>query len=720
MRRIPCLALGGLLLVLGSTPSAAQAKRAFEITDVYRTAGVSAPTVSPDGSLVAFSVNRYDLGGAGESWSEIWLMAPDGSRLRQVTFGRHHDGDPTFSPDGKTLLFTSDRSGETQLHLLPVDGGESRQLTHWPVGLETPVWSPDGRYIAVASRVFPECGADPACNEKLAKDTDDGDLAVHVADELLFRHWTEWRGGRFAHILLIDAKTGNVVKDLTPGPWDSPTFMAGGGRGYDFSPDGRQLTYMSNRDKDQALSTNADLWVVDVDAKIDESTAVNLTDANDGWDGSPLYSPDGRWIAFRSQATPRYESDFFRLALYDRQAKKITYRIEQSAFDNWIDDMAWTPDSKSIVFQGEVQGRTPLFRIDVAGGGVQKVLTHATIDGFEVMPDGKTLVYTRRGVSEPHEIFRAALAGGGQPQRLTRMNAELEATVDLRPVEEMWVDVGGYKVHTFIVKPHGFDPSKKYPLILNVHGGPQSQFGDSYRGDWQVYPGKGYVVAFPNATGSSGYGQEFTDAIACDWGGRVYQDLMKVTDALEKLPYVDSSRMGAMGWSYGGYMMMWFEGHTDRFKALAAMMGIFDLPSFYGATEELWFPEKDLCGTPWESEAYTKWSPSGSVANFKTPALVITGQLDYRVPYTQSLMFFTALQKKGVPSRLIVYPNAGHWPGWREMIFYYNAHLDWFHRWLGGEPAPWDVKELARNRVVLVKDDEAGEEAPKREEGPGQ
>ncbi|HKV10542.1 MAG TPA: S9 family peptidase, partial [Thermoanaerobaculia bacterium] len=692
----------GLCLITTGPVAGAEAKRAFEITDVYRTAGVSAPTVSPDGSLVAFSVNRYDLSGEGESWSEIWLMAPDGSRLRQVTFGRHHDGDPAFSPDGKTLLFTSDRSGETQLHLLPVDGGESRQLTEWPVGLETPVWSPDGRFIAVDSRVFPECGADPECNEKLAKDTDEGKLAVHVADDLLFRHWTEWRGGRFAHILLIDAKTGKVLKDLTPGPWDSPTFQAGGGRGYDFSPDGKQLCYMSNHDKDQALSTNADLWVVDVGAEIKEPTAVNLTDANDGWDGAPLYSPDGRWIAFRSQATPRYEADFFRLALYDRQAKKITYRIERKDFDNWIDEMAWTPDSKSLVFQGEVQGRTPLFRVDVAGGGVQKVLTHATIDGFSVMPDGKSLVYTRRGVAEPAEIFRAALASGGQPQRLTRMNAELEASVDLRPAEEMWVDVGGYKVHTFVIKPHGFDPSKKYPLILNVHGGPQSQFGDSYRGDWQVYPGKGYVVAYPNATGSTGYGQEFTDAIACDWGGRTYQDLMKVTDALEKLPYVDSGRMGAMGWSYGGYMMMWFEGHTDRFKTLAAMMGLFDLPSFYGSTEELWFPEKDLCGAPWESDTYAKHSPSGSVAHFKTPSLVITGQLDYRVPYTQSLMFFTALQKKGIPSRLIVYPNAGHWPGWREMIFYYNAHLDWFHQWLGGEAAPWDVKELAQNRAVLV------------------
>ncbi|HYO16612.1 MAG TPA: S9 family peptidase [Thermoanaerobaculia bacterium] len=703
MRRIAVLALAGLFFFSVSTP-AAQPRRAFEIADFYRTDFVSPPEVSPDGSRVAFSVRRYDLK-ANESWSEIWMMAPDGSGQRQVTFGRHFDADPRFSPDGRTLLFTSDRSGESQLHLLPLDGGESRQLTTFPLGLEHPLWSPDGRYIAVTSRIYPECGTDPKCNADLAKDTGEGNLQVHMADELLFRHWTEWQGSRASHIFLVDAKTGRVVKDLTPGRWESPTFQASGGRGFDFSPDGRQLVYMSNRDKDQALSTNSDLWVVDVDARIDENSAVNLTGANDGWDGNPLYSPDGRWIAYRSQATPRYESALFRLALYDRQAKRTTYLTDEKSFDNWIDEMAWMPGSKALLVQATVQGRTPLYRIGVDGrGGMEKVLTHATIDGYDLTPDGKAVLYTRRGISEPHEVFRAELSGG-EPRRLTRLNADLEAAVDLRPAEEMWVDAGGYKIHTFVIKPHDFQPGKKYPLILNVHGGPQGNFGDAYRGDWQVYPGKGYVVAFANPTGSTGYGQELVDAIACDWGGRVFQDLMKVTDALAALPYVDRDRMGAMGWSYGGYMMMWFEGHTPRFKTLASMMGMFDLASFYYATEELWFPEKDLCGPPWESEVYEKWSPSRAVENFKTPALVITGQLDFRVPYTQSLMFFTALRRQDVPARLIVYPDAGHWPDWREMFFYYNAHLDWFHRWLGGEPAPYDVQELARNRALLVQED---------------
>jgi dipeptidyl aminopeptidase/acylaminoacyl peptidase len=306
----------------------------------------------------------------------------------------------------------------------------------------------------------------------------------------------------------------------------------------------------------------------------------------------------------------------------------------------------------------------------------------------------------RRAFAEPHELF-AVPVQGGTPARLTHFNADFEAEVDLRPAEELWLaGDGDAKVHTFVIKPHGFDPAKKYPLILNVHGGPQSQWADSFRGDWQVYPGKGYVVALCNPTGSTGYGQDFCDAIGSDWGGRVYRDLMKVTDQLEQLPYIDKDRIGAMGWSFGGYMMMWFQGHTDRFKCQAAMMGLYDLPAFYGATEELWFPYRDLGGAPWDSEHYRKWSPSESVANFKTPALVLTGELDYRVPYTQSLQYFTALQERGVPSRLVVFPNAGHWPGWQEMLFYFDAHLDWFHRYLGGEPAPADPLEWARRRAM--------------------
>ncbi|MBM4063643.1 MAG: S9 family peptidase, partial [Planctomycetes bacterium] len=614
---------------------------------------------------------------------------------------QHADTDPCFSPDGRTLLFVSNRSGTSQLWTMPVDGGEPRQLTDFGPGVAAPLWSPDGAHVAVTSEIFPECGIDAEQNARIANGLEQGRTKVHVADGLLYRHWNSWADGRRTHVLLVDGRTGRIVKDLTPGDFDSPIFELGGGRGFTFSPDGKELCFSSNRGPKPAESTNSDLWLVPVDGEVTAASARCITADNPGWDGDPLWSPDGRSIAFVSQATPGYESDLKRLAVWDRSTGKVRYLTARGGFDDWVNDMRWTVDSSALVFVADRRGRTPLFRIARDGGEPQLVLTHGTINGYEL--DGDEVVFAARTVAAPAEIFRAPLGGGGE-RRLTAFNETLAAEVDFRPAEEIEVaGEGGTKIQCFVVKPHGFVPGKRYPLVLNVHGGPQSQWTDGFRGDWQVYPGKGYVVAFANPTGSTGCGQDFTDAIAGDYGGRVFRDLMAVTDALQKLDYVDRDRMGAMGWSFGGYMMMWFQGHTDRFRCIAAMMGIFDLPSFYGSTEELWYPEHDLGGTPWTSELYAKWSPSNSVARFRTPSLVITGERDYRCPYTQSLAYHTALQKQNVPSRLIVFPEAGHWPAWHEMAFYYNAHLDFFHRWLGGEPAPYDVIEHARNLAFTKK-----------------
>jgi dipeptidyl aminopeptidase/acylaminoacyl peptidase len=452
---------------------------------------------------------------------------------------------------------------------------------------------------------------------------------------------------------------------------------------------------MSNRDPDPASSTNSDLWRVDIDRP---DSPVNLTDACDGWDGLPLFSPDGRAIAYVSQQTAGYESDLKRVALLDLSTRRTTYLTERGGFDQNALDFRFAERAPHLYFQAEHQARTPIFRVPLSGGVPTLVHTHASIEGFELLDDDGSLVYVRRGITEPHELA-VKQAKASAMSRLTTFNTAYEAAIDLRPAQELWLEGdGGTKIHTFVITPHGFDPAKKYPLVLNVHGGPQSQFQDAFRGDWQVYPGKGCIVAFCNPTGSTGYGQEFCDAIGGDWGGRVYRDLMKVTDQLAALPYVDASRMGAMGWSYGGYMMMWMQGHTDRFRCQVAMMGLYDLRSFYGATEELWFPERDLHGVPWHSDHYERWSPSNFVNDFKTPALVITGEQDFRVPYTQSLQYFTALQERGVESRLVVFPNAGHWPGWQEMLFYYGAHVDWFSRWLGSEPLGRDLGEWARTR----------------------
>jgi dipeptidyl aminopeptidase/acylaminoacyl peptidase len=685
-----------LLFSLALCINAQAQKRAFSIEDLYRIKAVSDVHISPDGKSIVYVVGTSDLPRAKRA-SYIWIMNSDGSNKRQLTYSAKGDSSPRFSPDGKTLLFVSSRDGQANLYVMPLSGGEAKRLTNVSTGVADPLWSPDGKSIAFSTDVYPDCGGDDACNKKISDGWSGGPLKAHMADELLYRHWTDWKDGTRTHIFLANVETG-AVRDLTPGEFDSPTFQLGGPIQYDFSPDGSEFVFVSNHDKSAASSTNNDLWLISLSDQ--PARPRNITASNPAYDGSPKYSPDGKYIAYRMQKIPAYESDLFRLALYDRATGASTVITE--AFKNWVDSFEWSRDARSIYFSGPVEGQNPIYRFDLADNTITQLIADKTIDEFEFSPDGRRLAYVMRSVGEPAEIFAADVTGGkpSSPLRLTDINQSVANEVDIRPAESVWVErPGGVKIQVFIVKPHGFDANKKYPLILNVHGGPQSNWADAFRGDWQVYPGAGYIVAFPNPHGSTGYGQEFTAEISGDWAGQVFEDLMAVTDALEKLPYVDRGRMGAMGWSYGGYMMDWFEGHTDRFKAIASMMGIYDLRSFYGATEELWFPEWDLKGQPWNSDQYEKLSPSSYVKSFKTPALVISGERDYRVPYTQSLQFFTALRKMGVPSRLIIYSNAGHWPNWYEMALYYTAHLEWFHKYLGGGAPPWTSEQFLRNSV---------------------
>ena len=684
-----------VFLLLAPAASYAQ-KRAFTVEDLYRIKSISDVHVSPDGKSLIYSLGIQDLPRA-KHVSHIWMMDIDGSNPRQMTQGERSENSPSFSPDGKWILFISDRDGSSNLYVMPVAGGEARHLTNISTGAADPLWSPDGKWIAFSTDVYPECGGDDNCNKRIGETWDKGPLKAHMADRLLYRHWTTWKDGTRTHIFLANAATGET-RDLTPGDYDSPTFQLGGPLQYDFSPDGSEFVFVSNHDKDPESSTNNDLWIVSLTSP--DAKARNITAANRSYDGSTKYSPDGKYIGYRLQKQPAYESDLFRLALYDRASGSSTVVTE--SFKNWVDEFKWAEDSKSIYFSAPVEGENPIFNIDIGSRAITRVLADKTISEFEFAPGGRWVFFTARSVGRPTELYSATITDGkaSEPGQLSHINSAVEREVDIRPAEAMWVEgAAGAKIQVFIVKPHNFDPARKYPLILNVHGGPQDMWADSFRGDWQVYPGAGYVVAFCNPHGSTGYGQDFTAEISGDYGGEDFEDLMKVTDALEKLNYVDRDRMGAMGWSFGGYMMDWFEGHTTRFKAIASMMGLFDLKSFYGATEELWFPEWDLKGRPWDSDLYQKWSPSNSVKNFKTPCLVISGERDYRVPYTQSLQFFTSLQKMGVPSRLIIYSNAGHWPSWYEMALYYTAHLEWFQKYLGGGAPPWSSEQFLRNAV---------------------
>lgn len=680
-KRILLAVLLGALVATGANAQ----KRAFTIPDLYRVQYAAGPTVSAKGQL-AYYVSSSDL----KSQTSKTTLYIDHQPLEGI-----RGFAPQWSADGSKLYYSAVADDGLQVFAYDLQTRQSRQLTHYALGANGAVVSPDGNLIAFAAEVWPAIGgADGKANAEANARKAKAPVQAHLADKLLFRHWTDYTDGKFWHIIIYNIAK-DTYTDVTPGEFHSPTFSPSGPEGFTFSPDSKELCYLSNHDPHPEASTNADLWVVPVEG----GTARNLTADNKAWDGSPQYSPDGRYIAYRFQTVPGYESDRFRLAVIDRRTGAKTVLTE--AFDNWVDAYKWTPDSKAICFLGEERGYEPLFKVTLASKKIEKIVGDRAIGSFDL--DGKgNFYYTYSSTGKPTALYRATPSRKGLRERqLTHFNDALEQEVDIRPAEELWVEgANGDSVEVFVVKPHGFEPGKKYPLVINVHGGPQMQWMNSFRGDWQVYPGAGYVVAYPNPHGSTGYGQQFCRDISQDWGGKPFVDVMRVTDALARLDYVDSTRMAAMGWSYGGFFMNWLQGHTKRFKCLASMMGLYDMPSMWGTTEELWFPNFEMDGQPWNSDLYQKWSPSNYVRNFATPTLIITGERDYRVSYTQSLQYFSTLQTLGIPSRLIVFKNDGHWPSTlRSMPLYYNAHLEWFHKYLGGAPAPWKSEDMVNGTM---------------------
>lgn len=671
--------LGTLALATALTTTAQTQKRAFEVKDVYRVQYASGPTVSAKGQLA------YTVSGSILSRQKSFMnIVVDGKTVTNDSLS----ASPQWSEDGKKLYYTSYKNGTAQLYVL--ENGVSTQLTDYALGVQSAIVSPNGRYVAFAAQVDPLTdGTDGKAQLAALTAKQKNPLQAHLTDSLFLRHWTEYNDGRYWHILVYDLQTKKYT-DLTPGRYDSPVFSPNGPSGFVFSPDSKEICYLSNHDRHPEASTNCDLWVVPVTG----GETRCLTADNKAWDGSPQYSPDGRWIAYRFQRTPGYESDRFILGLINRKTGEKRVLTEQ--FDNWVDDFQWSADSKQIYFLGEVRGEEPLYAVDLAKGHIRPVIAGKAISGF--CADGKGgFYYSYSTTGKPSALYHADKKG--RETQVSHLNDQLEAEVDMRPSETMWVmGAKGDSVEVFIVKPHNFDSSKKYPLIVNVHGGPQMQWMNSFRADWQVYPGAGYVVAYPNPHGSTGYGQAFCRAISGDWGGSPYEDVIAVTNKLAELNYVDSTRMGAMGWSYGGYFMNWLQGQPHRFKCLASMMGVFNLRAMWGTTEELWFPNFELGGQPWNSKLYDKWSPNMYVKNYRTPTLIITGERDYRVSYNQSLEYFTILQTLGIPSRLIVFDNDGHWPSnLKSMPLYYNAHLEWFHKYLGGAPAPWKSEDMVKS-----------------------
>ncbi|MBU1097773.1 MAG: S9 family peptidase [Bacteroidetes bacterium] len=682
-----------LLLVLLLTGSLFAQKKAFAIEDLYKIKSVGVPVISNDGNKIAFTVTSYDLPNSYSN-TDIYVQDLKTKEISQFTSDSSADYNPVWINDDSGLYFLSARAGTPQLFYKSLSNGEEKQITAFYSGIDSPKLSPDGGKIIFTAQVFPECGSDEDCNKKITEAMDNGPIQAHIADSLFVRHWTEYNDGKYSHIFLYDIDKKNYT-DLTPGFFNSPTFSAGGSDDYNFSPDSKFVVFSSKRVNDPEVSTNSDIYITSLDG----NNAENLTGDNKAYDGHGVYSPDGKYIAYTKQTIPGYESDRIMLAIYNTKTKQ--HKTLTASVDNWVNGFEWSSDSKSIYFDIDEKGYNPVLKVELESGNISRVLEEKSLSGFAVSMDQTKLIYAYSFVYKPTEIALYNLTTGIS-EDITFFNREIAQKVDIRPAEVIWVDgADGKKIQVFVVKPHDFDPNKKYPFVINVHGGPQMQWRDSFRGDWQIYPGSGYVLAFPNPHGSTGFGQDFTHDISGGWDGNVFTDVMKVTDFMSNQPYIDKNRMGAMGWSYGGYFMNLLQAKKNPFKCLASMMGIFDVEDFYFETEELWFPNYDVKGDPFTNkEYYKKVSPSSYVNNFETPTLIITGEKDYRISYTQSLRYFSVLQKKGIDSRLIIFDNDGHWPSHlNSMPLYYNSHLEWFHKYLGGDKAPYDSRKLERNLV---------------------
>lgn len=655
----------------------APAKLPFTVDKMLKLVRISEPALSPDGQQVAFTVQTIDLANNTKP-TQIYVVPLAGGTPRQLTREGSANGRAKWSPDSKQIYFVSNRGGSSQIWAMGVDVADPRQITRLSTEASGVLVTPDGEHIVFLSNVYPECGADDACNTKRIEDETKNKSKARLYTSLLYRHWNEWRGTRRQHLLI--AKTdGTEVVDLTPGQYDVPPFSLGGPDDYAISPDSQEIAFTMNVDVDAASSTNSDIYVVSA-----AGGQIRKITSGLGADNAPSYSPDSKLLAFRSQARPGLESDRWRLMVLDRNSGRTTSLTE--SLDRWVGSYTWAPDSTRLFFTAEDRGRTGVQMIQAAGGGMRNIITGASsLDDVQFTSDGRTMIYTEVSGSRPAEIFRAT-SGGGSGVALTHLNDEVLASADLALLEEIYADSPDRaRIQSFIVKPPGFSETRRYPVMFLIHGGPQGSWGESwtYRWNAQVMAGAGYVVVLPNPRGSTGYGQKFIDDISGDWGGRVYEDLMAVVDKVSALPYVDKDRMVAAGGSYGGYMVNWLLGHSRRFKAFISHAGVFDLRSMAAETEELWFVKAEFQGMPWDSpEIYQRWSPSYFVRDFKTPTLVIHGELDYRVPVSQGLQLFTALQTQKVPSRLLVFPDEGHWvlkP--QNTVLWYSQFLGWMDQW---------------------------------------
>jgi dipeptidyl aminopeptidase/acylaminoacyl peptidase len=681
-----------LAIVAFSPLLTSQVKRPMEIEDLFRLKRVSDPQLSPDGKMVAFVITEVDKP-SNKSNSDIWLIPSGGGEPRRFTNSPKHDRHPRWSPDGKWIAFESNRSGSYQIYLQGIESGEAKQLTSISTEANQAIWSPDGKNIAFVSAVFPEFSGKPysesnALNKSKQDGRDTGKVKARIMTKLLYRHWDSWVDDKRQHLFVVPVAGGDP-RDVTPGDRDavptSSTFSAGDD--FDFSPDGRLLAYTATPvpPHEESWSTNHDIYEVDL-GTMDRKQITS----NPAADGFPRYSPDGKYIAYRAQSRPGFEADRWQLNLYDRSAGSS--RSLTSDFDDGVETMVWSHDGKTLYFEAEEKAMKPLWSVSLKGNDFKKIVDGAVNADMCVSSNGKMVVFIHQSLTHAAEVYTAS-PGGKTLKPLTHVNDALYSQIAYTEPENVWfTGANGAKVQMWIVKPPMFSPGgtagKKYPMVFLVHGGPQGAWLNSWSYRWNpsLWAAQGYVVALPNPRGSTGFGQKFVDEISRDWGGKVYVDLMNGLEYMEQLPYVDTSRMAAAGASFGAYMMDWFEGHTDKFKTIVTHDGVYNFDNMYGATEETWFDEWEH-GIPWETPDYDKFSPHKYAANFKTPALIIHSELDYRIPVTEGMSLFTALQRKGIPSKWLYFPDEGHWvlkplnsELWHKTVF------EWLYEYLKPEP----------------------------------
>ncbi|MEO8360506.1 MAG: S9 family peptidase [Vicinamibacteria bacterium] len=644
----------------------------FTATDLHSLKRLADPQMSPDGKWVLFQQTTIDLGKGRNT--DLFLMPAAGGAARAITSHPKSDSQGRFSKDGTQIAFLSSREGAPQVFVMNATGeGEPKRVTNLSQGVANFRWASADKLVVI-SDVDPACtGADfDSCTKKKV---DEKPTNVRVYDKLFVRHWDTWEDGLRSHALMVDVKTG-AAKDLTPGDADVPPYA--GPDDFDVSPDGLEIAFGRNDDKQESTSTNSDLFVVSTSGGMARKIA-----ASPGFDGLPRYSPDGSMIAFHAQMRAGYESDRWRLMVYDRKAGAS--RNLSESFDRNVDEIAWSPDSKTIYFTTGEGPMNPLFAIPAAGGAPRKV-ADGHLTQLSISKDGTKAVMALDSLSKPADVVTVDLTSG-KITRLTEANDEALTRFALIPAESVtYMGSSGKQVQGWITKPANFDPAKKYPLLILIHGGPEGVWGDSWSYRWnpQVFSGAGFVVFAPNPRGSTGFGQAFVDDVNQDWGGKAFEDVMKGTDFASGLPYVDKNRVVAAGASYGGYMVNWICTQTNRFKALVTHDGVYDLTSMAGSTEEQWFTDWEFGGPPWgkNQTQYQKFSPSHFITQCTTPTLIIHNDRDYRLPIDQGIQMFTALQRQGVPSRLVMFPEENHWVLKAEnSVLWYEEVLGWLKTW---------------------------------------